>query len=320
MARFRENLANLLEYAGIRSKNYYHAPAAPTYDPDDPLSYYLEQSHRADYHGPFDDDGVPLYVSRGITGYLPVLLCAYALGHLARYRKSRSEENLAAFDNIVHWLVKEQNAKGVWLTRFPAKKYGLFDPFPCAMVQGLAISCLVRAFLITRQKEYIDFAVRALEPYRVDVSVGGVASYTGGRVFFEEFPADPCHHVLNGFIFAIWGLHDLARVVQHGQAGELFDEGLATLVEWLPRYDMGYWSLYHIGSGPRNPATVPYHRLHISQLQVMHRVTGQAVFAEYQQRWTDYLNGHLNALRALPVKTRWLLSRPPAGRRRERGD
>ena len=91
------------------------------------------------------------------------------------------------------------------------------------------------------------------------------------------------------------------------QARRLYDDGLETLIAWLPRYDMGYWSRYHIGHGPENPASLHYHRLHIEQLKVMHIITGNAVFEQYHALWTKYHRGRFNALRTLPKKTWWNL-------------
>ncbi len=314
MARTKEKLGNLLEYFGIRSRSYYHSETEVTYDSEKPLVYYLDQTRRAAYPGPYDPDGLPLYVNKGVTYYLPVLICSYALGHLEICGQKASAESLSRFLTAVDWLVSQQDSQGVWLTNFPMEKFGLLKPYPCAMVQGLGISCLTRAFLTTNDETFLESAVRAMAPYRKDVRQGGVASCDKDRVFYEEFPAVPYRHVLNGFIFAMWGLHDLVRVIDSRDAKELYNEGLKTLVEWLPRYDIGYWSLYHIGEGPQNPATVPYHRLHVAQLAVMYALTGHRVFKQYQKRWSEYLSKPFSALRTLPAKVLWQLAKPPVSR------
>jgi len=72
---------------------------------------------------------------------------------------------------------------------------------------------------------------------------------------------------------------------------------------------MGYWSLYHIGDGMKNPATIPYHKLHIEQLKAMYDITGQKIFQEYADKWSGYLDNRLNALRTLPQKIGWNLFR-----------
>lgn len=308
MAGIWETASNLLEYVGVRSENYYHSATAPSFDPDDLLAYYLDQSLRADYAGPFDSGGIPLYVYQGTADYLPVLIGFYALGHLERYRQSRSEEKLAAFLNVTDWLVSTQEPDGTWRTDFPMPRFKLPRGYPSAMVQGVAISCLVRGSLVAGKADYLESAVKALAPFRLDVSDGGVTSHEGGRPFYEEYPSDPAHHVFNGFLYAMWGLHDLVRLNDDDEARKLYNEGLATFIDWLPRFDIGYWSLYHLSEGLPNPATIHYHRLHLDQLEVMHALTGNEIFAEFRARWQAYLNGRFNALRTLPAKLRWRFS------------
>ena len=55
-----------------------------------------------------------------------------------------------------------------------------------------------------------------------------------------------------------------------------FLRGVRTLVRNLDRYDLGFWSLYE-QSGTRLPmvASPFYHQLHIVQLRIMHRLTGE---------------------------------------------
>jgi hypothetical protein len=188
-------------------------------------------------------------------------------------------------------------------------KFGLNEPFYSAMIQGMAISTLVRATLVTGQNSFIDHAVSALRLFEIDVKEGGVSREIDGYIFYEEYPSEKKHQVLNGFFYAIWGLLDLVRYNNNATARQLWEEGLKTIVFWLPQFDMGYWSLYHIGDGMKNPATIPYHKLHIEQLKAMYDITGQKIFQEYADKWSGYLDIRLNALRTLPQKIGWNLFR-----------
>jgi hypothetical protein len=153
----------------------------------------------------------------------------------------------------------------------------------------------------------LDTAVRAIEPFRHDVADNGVTTYHDVGPFYEEYPCKPPCHVLNGFIYAMWGLRDLAQQV-NADARQLWESGLKTLTAWLPRYDLGYWSLYHLPESPRNPTTVAYHRLHINQLEVMYALTSEPIFKEYADRWRGYLAHRINALRTLPAKVMWKMT------------
>jgi hypothetical protein len=46
-----------------------------------------------------------------------------------------------------------------------------------------------------------------------------------------------------------------------------------------------------------------YHRLHVVQLQIMHRLTREAVFAEFAGRWERYAQSRVNRMRALGYKS-----------------
>jgi heparosan-N-sulfate-glucuronate 5-epimerase len=46
-----------------------------------------------------------------------------------------------------------------------------------------------------------------------------------------------------------------------------------------------------------------YHRLHIVQLRVMHRLTGDASFMAIADRWEDYAQSRSNRTRALVEKS-----------------
>ena len=253
---------------------------------------------------PTTAQGLPLYVFEGQPIYLPVFLCFYGLGQLDLYRANRTENNANHFLQVCRWLLENQSTDGTWLTSTPMKKFGLYRPFPSSMVQGLAISCLCRAYLLTNDDRYRQAAAAALPTFAIDVREGGVLSLDGGDVFYEEYPSYPYHHVLNGFIYAMWGLYDLVRM-NDSRAVELYERGLVTLVKWLPKFDLGYWSLYHISDGMKNPATVHYHRLHVDQLDVMFALTGDATIAKYRDLWKDYSLKSANALRTLPGKMRW---------------
>ena len=75
--------------------------------------------------------------------------------------------------------------------------------------------------------------------------------------------------------------------------------GSSTLVGALPTYDTGFWSLYeHSGTWLRMVASPFYHALHIVQLRVLHRLTGDAVFSETADRWEAYGKSFFNRKRA----------------------
>ena len=83
----------------------------------------------------------------------------------------------------------------------------------------------------------------------------------------------------------------------------MFNRAAETLRKNLDRYDMGFWSLYE-QSGTRLPmvASPFYHQLHIAQLRLMYRLTGDEIFSQYAERWEAYARSRAKRTRALCYK------------------
>jgi hypothetical protein len=83
----------------------------------------------------------------------------------------------------------------------------------------------------------------------------------------------------------------------------LFAGAIETLRKNMSRYDIGFWSLYE-QSGTRLPmiASPFYHRLHIVQLQVLARITGDDVFLQFADKWEKYTHSRSKRTRALCLK------------------
>ena len=110
-----------------------------------------------------------------------------------------------------------------------------------------------------------------------------------GDWWIEEYLTQPPTHILNGFLWALWGVYDYQRLTGDPRAQELWERSLLTLEKNLGRYDTGCWSLYDLSpTRLRNVASPFYHALHLVQLEVMHRLTGKAFFKEYLERWRGY--------------------------------
>ena len=88
----------------------------------------------------------------------------------------------------------------------------------------------------------------------------------------------------------------------------IFDRGVQTLLQNLALYDTGYWSLYEQSSPRLKMLASPfYHRLHIVQLRVMTRLTGDLRFNAFADRWQTYADRRMNRTRALIEKSAFKL-------------
>lgn len=159
--------------------------------------------------------------------------------------------------------------------------YRIDPPWYSAMAQGLGASLFVRA------GSDAD-AARAAHSL-LDRQFGLVTDTDDGPVL-EEYPAEPHPHVLNGWMWALLGLYDLAHATEldAGDAVRVnarteWEQGVECLVARLPRYEtVRGWTTYDLyPHAIANVASPFYHRLHVSMLHALARV------APHEQQATD---------------------------------
>ena len=110
-------------------------------------------------------------------------------------------------------------------------------------------------------------------------------------------------------------MEDLPAMVE--TAGEMFGASAECLRKTLPRYDTGWWTLYSLYPHALADVAKPiYHRVHMDQLVVLHRLTGHEDLRERAQRWASYDRPRHRAL-ALVQKAAFTVAEAP-GRRRWR--
>ena len=278
--------------------------------------YYMLFTEKANYSGPFADAGVPQLDYHGHIGlqYNPIAIAQYGLGNYNLWRRTSDPARREKFLRIADWLCEhlETNAKGlaVWNHHFNWEyRDTLKAPWYSGLAQGQGISVLVRAHKESGDSRYLEAARRAFATFQQSIEHGGVAfTDESGDLWFEEYIVSPPTHILNGFIWALWGLHDYFLETRDNSAQDLFFRGVRTLLHNLDRYDLGFWSLYE-QSGTRLPmvASPFYHQLHIVQLRVMRRLTGEEKFAEVSDRWDSYARSRAKRTRALCYKSAFKL-------------
>jgi len=274
--------------------------------------YYMPFLEKADYAGTFDDKGIPMLDYHGKIGrqYNPIAIAQWGLGNYNQFCRTKSRERQSKFLLASDWLCQhlEQNADGilVWNHHFDWEyRTPLRAPWYSALAQGQGISLLVRAYRETNDIGYLRAAEQVFASFQKDTNAGGVAfTDQSNNLWFEEYIVTPPTHILNGFIWATWGIYDFFLATRNPFAQELLAGAVKTLRENLEDYDLDFWSLYE-QSGTSLPmvASPFYHRLHIVQLRVMHKITGESMFASYADRWENYTYSRANRTRALCYKS-----------------
>ena len=182
-----------------------------------------------------------------------------------------------------------------WLTDVSLPQYHNPGPWQSAFTQGRGISILLRGLQLTGDESYAILAEKALKPFTYAVAEGGVTSFTEYGPFYEEYTSSVPTLVLNGMIFSLCGVYDFVRVFpDHQLAKKIFNEGVQTLEKILPLFDLGYWSRYNLCAAdwyPKiDPATITYQHLHVTQFEMMYRLTGKKIFKEYKDSFKRQIN------------------------------
>src|ERR1051325_4642502 len=208
-------------------------------------------AEKAAYPGPFDGRGIPLLDYHGRIGrqYNPIAIAQYGLGNYNLWKRAGDANRRGKFFRIADWLRDhlEKNANGlaVWNHHFDWEyRQTLKAPWYSGLAQGQGISMLLRAYKESGESSYLEAARSAFRSFERPVAEGGVAFVDeSGDLWFEEYIVSPPTHILNGFIWALWGMHDYSIATRNNAAHELFSRGVRTLLHNLHRYDLGFWSL-----------------------------------------------------------------------------
>lgn len=325
-ARDVKRFAGAVLLLTLLSGSFVAAKAAQIeYPPIQPERYdaagtYLWFEHYQYGHVPvYDEAGIPRREMFGRLVYNPVFITQHGLRMWSLWATRGDRHALGVARQIGRWLLANQTRGGRWLYEFDFPLAGINatmqSPWGSAMQQGQAMSLLTRLWRLDRDRRWLVAARRAVRPLLRPISDGyGMTAFFLGHPFYEEYPTQPSSFTLNGFMFTLIGLHDLASTGRAPVAKRLFQIGLRTLRVALPWYDRnGKTSAYHLSylTNPlrlvpwddRNGMAIPgrlgyrparlwqvhaddwYHRVHVIELQALADIAGSRVLRGWRDRW-----------------------------------
>ncbi len=265
------------------------------------MTYPIDFGPRLDdgHFSHFDRRGLPLRVMPGGMIHNYTRICGWALAHWSRWNgQSLPDDSAASVTAAANYML----GSGAWTDqglelRAEVPGQGHVGDIS-AMSHGQAMSVLVRAHRLTGDEGYRHAAVSLLAPFRRAIGEGGVVSrLPGGRKWYEEDVRTPPRHILNGMIFALWGLADLARYAGVAEAKELYVSGIESLRTTIHRYDRGWWSTYDAPDHDRPYlASMRYHDLHVAQLEAL--AEDDETFAPIARQFRAYAASRSRRLRA----------------------
>ncbi len=259
--------------------------------------YYMSFLHKANYPGPFDNNGIPLIDYQGVVGkqYCSIAISQYGLGHYNLYRKTGNKKDIEIAIKQADWLIanleKNNNGVSVWMHHFNWEyRDTLKSPWYSALAQGNGISLLLRVYLETKNKKYLETTQEAFRSLLITINRGGMLCVDKeNNYWLEETIVDPPTHILNGFLWTLFGVWDYWLFFQDQGAKDLFDKCVEGLKNNLKNYDIGFWSLYEqSGTRMKMMASPFYHSLHIIQLRILYKITNEIIFSQYAEKWEKY--------------------------------
>ena len=265
-----------------------------TYSKDEINGYYndlTEKVMKGDNLGGLE---IPkLKLENGQEIIFPVAVFQYGLGAYDLYLLENKKIFLDKFELTAEWALANQEENGAWNNFF----YIYPDHPYSAMAQGEGASLLLRAYKEFGKIKYLDATKKAIDFMLIPIEYGGTALYINNDVFLQECTHKPT--VLNGWIFAIFGLFDYIKISGDKKATDTLYKTVLSVANHLPEFDNEYWSMYNMNGMIASPF---YHNLHIAQLNVLYDLFGVEAYKEYYDIWTYYRNTLFNRSRAFVVK------------------
>jgi len=158
------------------------------------------------------------------------------------------------------------------------------------MDQGQALSFYARYYQITKEEHFLNQCKKIAAYFEVDIQDGGFKRIDdNGNLWFEEYPSKEPSYVLNGFVYALYGLIDFYRVNNDQKIKKIIDQCFTTLKESIHLYDSGYWSYYD----QLKKELVRYYyqkNVHVPQLESIYLLTNEKIFLKYYKKWKKTMN------------------------------
>ena len=194
-----------------------------------------------------------------------------------------NESNLELFDLHVTYLKKRMLVKGdecYWNYEKGVERFSITGPWVSCISQGIIASVFLRKYHVNNEAEYLEIAKGAIA-YCLNRDNGLVTEMDDG-FWIEEYPSGTGKGVLNGFIFFLIALGELASF---GFFVKEFEEGIRTLMSELPSFHKGVYILY--GKNIPDLGNSLYDNIHFHQLDALYKLTSVSGFYSLKEYWRN---------------------------------
>ncbi len=256
--------------------------------PEDKLPYNWYYTYNLNDPILTDTAGIVMFKYLDTNYYHPVVMAVYLLWILDSYLKT---SNPAYLEKACHYADKFQELsyreRGSYYFPYDfdwelhvVGGDKLYAPWFSGMAQGQVLSGIVRLALYSGEEKYYRFAdsiFTSFKNFEEDGDPWTVTLDDDGYYWIEEYPLPEPTHVLNGFIFGVYALYDYYQMTKSDESLKYLRASLTTLKHFVPFYRRpGMRSLYCLKH--HHPASVKYHKIHIEQLNMIYKMTGDMFF------------------------------------------
>ncbi|KQX05557.1 MULTISPECIES: cell wall-binding repeat-containing protein [unclassified Leifsonia] len=252
-----------------------------------------------------DSTGLRIYLRRdtGARADHPVAYAQYGISALMEYKRTGKKVWLDRAVRHGQRLIDMHTVRdgGWWYPySFPWTYYErtISAPWYSGMAQGQALSLFVRLAQQTGDKRWSTAADRTWTSFAQAKSGSAPSSslVIDNHLYFEEYAGDqPPLLVLNGQIFAMFGLYDYWRYTGNPETARYFTGGGTTVLErMMPlvrvKGGVSYYCVQVTYCHSPLWQNQTYHVIHSWQLDTLARLTGDAAFTTWADRlrtdWT----------------------------------
>ncbi|BAX78634.1 D-glucuronyl C5-epimerase family protein [Labilibaculum antarcticum] len=238
--------------------------------------YYLDFSAKGNY--PYElKDGIPLVEMNNVSREFSITILNYGLGLIDLYTNKHSDLLAKRIESILSWVLENQEKDGAWRNYYEVDFLGLKSGWTSAMGQGLAISFVYRCY--NHGFLYYDVAYSVIDKAKSYMLTEDLNVLTDSGYVLQEF-GGTSENVLNGFIFALYGIRDYCSFINDMS---LFKQYVSTLKILSSKYNyFKIWSYYNTNKAISSSF---YHQLHIEMMNSMFFLTSEKAFFSIAKRW-----------------------------------
>lgn len=204
-----------------------------------------------------DRNGIPTLEIEGVGKVEhPAWVGLYALAYAGVENYDPNKKILRdekKFWACINWMEKNLEKQGeawAWKYNFDStyNDVSIKAPWSSAFAQAVGIEAFLTAYEKSGDRHYLELAQRAAQILFIPIKDGGLLYQSEKGIWFElmPFPQDNPPHVLNGHMRTLIALRKLAVASEDKTVMDWYEKGLATLEDWLPLYDTGYWLRYDL--------------------------------------------------------------------------